>query len=297
MDIEDLKYFIAIANLENITLAAEALYITPQYLRKKVKEMETELGEILFIRTKRKLRLTEFGEFFKKQADTVVEDFNKLQNLSETYKYLKEKTLRIGIGIIETSVMQKIYDDCRVFQRVYPEYKLEFVHQGLIPNEQSLRDGDIEVGLVVKPFEDPDFETITVVKKKYVLAMNKRHPLAKKSAISPEDIVGEQFVISSKYGDFNKYLIGLMGQDVADKNIVYVNRSTELWRSIFENNFAITISSAGTNIEKILKDIVVVPFDPPQICEMVLAYKKQEPQKEVLKTFIDYMSKNTSIDI
>ena len=67
MDIEDLKYFIAIANLENITLAAEALYITPQYLRKKVKEMETELGEILFIRTKRKLRLTEFGEFFKKQ--------------------------------------------------------------------------------------------------------------------------------------------------------------------------------------------------------------------------------------
>ena len=72
MDIRVLKYFLAVAQEENITRAAQALHIAQPSLSKQIMELERELGKQLIIRGKRKITLTEEGILLRKRAEDIV---------------------------------------------------------------------------------------------------------------------------------------------------------------------------------------------------------------------------------
>ena len=61
MDITQLRYFLKTAELLNYTRASEALFITRQSLRQAIGAMESEIGQPLFVNTRNKLSLTEYG--------------------------------------------------------------------------------------------------------------------------------------------------------------------------------------------------------------------------------------------
>lgn len=68
-----LHYFLAIAREQNITKAAESLYVTQSTLSKQMMDLEKQLGKQLFIRGKRKLTLTEDGYFLRDRAQEIME--------------------------------------------------------------------------------------------------------------------------------------------------------------------------------------------------------------------------------
>ena len=72
MDIRVLKYFLAVAQEENITRAAESLHIAQPSLSKQMMELEQSLGKKLLVRGKRKITLTEEGIFLRKRAENIV---------------------------------------------------------------------------------------------------------------------------------------------------------------------------------------------------------------------------------
>lgn len=72
MEIRVLKYFLAVARYGNITRAAEELHLTQPTLSRQLNELENELGRQLFIRGKRKVMLTEEGEFLKARAKEII---------------------------------------------------------------------------------------------------------------------------------------------------------------------------------------------------------------------------------
>ena len=63
-----LQYFLAVARERNITRAAETLFISQPTLSKQMMELEEQLGRQLFVRGRRKLTLTEEGEFLRDRA-------------------------------------------------------------------------------------------------------------------------------------------------------------------------------------------------------------------------------------
>lgn len=63
-----LQYFLAVARERNITRAAESLFISQPTLSKQMMELEEQLGRQLFVRGRRKLTLTEEGEFLRDRA-------------------------------------------------------------------------------------------------------------------------------------------------------------------------------------------------------------------------------------
>ena len=65
-----LRYFLAVAREQNITRAAETLFVTQSTLSKQMMDLEKQLGKELFIRGKRKLTLTEEGAFLQSQRNT-----------------------------------------------------------------------------------------------------------------------------------------------------------------------------------------------------------------------------------
>lgn len=77
MELRELKYFLEIARQENISKAAEALYITQPSLSRQMQNLEKEIGKPLFIRGSKKITLTETGVLLKKRAEELMELYDK----------------------------------------------------------------------------------------------------------------------------------------------------------------------------------------------------------------------------
>ena len=75
-----LRYFLAISREQNITRAAEMLHVTQSTLSKQMMELEDQLGKQLLIRGKRKVTLTEEGQFLRKQAQEIMELMDKTES-------------------------------------------------------------------------------------------------------------------------------------------------------------------------------------------------------------------------
>lgn len=75
-----LRYFLAIAREQNITRAAETLHLTQSTLSKQMMDLENQLGKQLLIRGKRKVTLTEEGQFLRKQAQEIMELMDKTES-------------------------------------------------------------------------------------------------------------------------------------------------------------------------------------------------------------------------
>ena len=79
MEIRVLKYFLSVAREQNISAAAQSLFLSQPTLSRQLKELEEELGKQLFIRGSRKIALTEEGLLLRKRAEEIVELLDKTE--------------------------------------------------------------------------------------------------------------------------------------------------------------------------------------------------------------------------
>ena len=80
MELLQMRYFLAVAREQNISRAAELLFITQPSLTRQIQNMEKEVGRPLFVRGGRKLRLTEAGALLQKRAEEILSLYEKTES-------------------------------------------------------------------------------------------------------------------------------------------------------------------------------------------------------------------------
>ncbi len=96
MEIRVLRYFLAVAREENITRAAERLYISQPTLSRQLKELEEELGKKLFIRGSSKITLTEEGRLLRRRASEILDLVDKTTDEFKALDEINGGDIRIG---------------------------------------------------------------------------------------------------------------------------------------------------------------------------------------------------------
>lgn len=150
MDIRQLRYFLAIANEGQITRAAKLLNIEQPPLSRQLKQMEEELGVVLFDRNGKQLKLTHAGELLRQRAVGLLNQFN------ETLTYVKEVgegvqgVLSIGAVVSCISLLPQAIQR---FSRLYPQvtYKIREGDHFLLGEQLEKR--EIELVVTRLPFE------------------------------------------------------------------------------------------------------------------------------------------------
>ena len=117
MEIRILKYFLAVAQEECITKAAEILHTTQPNLSRQLNMLEAEVGKKLFERGSRKVTLTEEGMFLRKRAKEIIDLTERTE--SELSTYGETTSGDIYIGAPETYVMHSIAE---IFKRMHNQY-------------------------------------------------------------------------------------------------------------------------------------------------------------------------------
>lgn len=218
MELRELRYFLAVAQEQNITKAAEYLYIAQPSLSKQMQNLEKEIGRPLFIRGSRKITLTETGMLLKKRAEEMIALYEKTQ--AEIASPPDEVVGEIIIGGGESySVITVANAACEV-QKLYPSVRFRFFSGDSGDILEKLEKGLIDFGIVVDFSDLEKYNSIRLpLVDEWGVLMRKDSPLAQKSVITKEDLYDKPLICSIQSMKKGSRLNSWLGENNADFNV------------------------------------------------------------------------------
>lgn len=161
MEIRVLKYFLTVAREQNITKAAESLYITQPTLSRQIHQLESELGVRLFDRDKRKLTLTGEGLLLRKRAEDIIEITEKTEHdLIELSDEKITGCISIGTGIFSSTYF--LSDIISRFKAQYPGVSFDIYTGNTDDILERIEHGLTDIGLVLGLPEEKRYHTAPV---------------------------------------------------------------------------------------------------------------------------------------
>ena len=294
MEIRVLKYFLAVAQEESISKAAEVLNITQPTLSRQLMDLEKELKTKLLVRGKRnkKVILTDDGKVLKARAQEIVE----LANKTESEFLFDEKNLTgdIYIGGGETEAMRIIAITVKKLSEIYPNIKYHLYSGNGEDVREKLDKGLLDFGLFIEPIDKKEYGFIQLNEKDtWGLLMRKDSSLSCKKYIEPNDIRNIPIFTSRQY--LVKNLIsGWLGFDFEKLNIIgsynlLFNASIMVEEGL---GYALCIDRL-INLTGNSK-LCFKPLKPSLEAGILIAWKKNQPISKCAKIFLQKLSENNS---
>jgi DNA-binding transcriptional LysR family regulator len=192
MDLRHLRYFVAVAEELHFGHAAERLHIAQPPLSQQIKQLETEIGVTLLLRTKRHVELTPAGAVFLAEARTTLAQADEAVVRARTAHQIDADQLLLGF--IDGAVYFCLPHLLRAYQRAQPDVHISL--HGMTSGQQleALESGAIQVGILRPMRAGPRVVFEELSREQFVVAMYKGHRLAGEPAITLEALQGERFV-------------------------------------------------------------------------------------------------------
>src|SRR5262245_15574882 len=204
MELRHLRYFVAVAETENVTRAALKLHVSQPGLSRQIRDLEDELGFSLLERRAKSVRLTAAGRVFLEEARAVLKRTEEAVQNARAVANGSGTELHIGYA---TSPTAKILPPTlRAFQLEMPKARVKLHDLSTEEMLTRLRDGELELALMVKPsnatlrglgFDELGREDICV-------AVGRKHPLASRRTITLDELVREPLIALSR-ADYPDY--------------------------------------------------------------------------------------------
>lgn len=183
-----IRQFLSVVDTGNFTRAANALHIAQPSLSAGIAELERQLGTRLFVRERRRIRLTEAGNQLLPIARAIERQFHEAESQVGS---LPVPARPIKIGILES------ISSCwlgSVFSRFAGPEPLELVEGGERELRSALANGSVDFAVTLTNSDTPTFTSEVLFKEDYCLALAEHHPLAGRGSISASQIAGETMI-------------------------------------------------------------------------------------------------------
>jgi DNA-binding transcriptional LysR family regulator len=205
MELRRLRYFVAVAEELSFNRAAQRLRISQPPLSNQIKQLEEELGVLLFVRTNRGVRMTEAGEALLEEARRI------LVQLEQTTRVVQRvghgEVGRLTLGFVPSASNEVLPPILRTFRNRFPDVELflrEMRPDQVVPR---LHDKQIDAGFLFLPLDDALLNIECVSREPLVLALPESHRLAAKPRVELQALAEEPFILPARYS-----MPGLFGQ-------------------------------------------------------------------------------------
>lgn len=218
MELRVLRYFIAVANEQNISAAAKQLHLSQPTLSRQLKDLELELGTTLFERGNRKITLTEEGIFLFNKAKEIVELAEKTEaNLKGTKEEIGGE---VYIGGGETEAMQFIAKTIKALLESHSGIRFHLYSGNADDITDKLDNGLLDFGIVIEPMDKQKYDYIKLpATDLWGVLMRQNDPFAQKPFIQQEDLMDKPLLISRQTAVSNE-MTGWFGKDIDDLHVV-----------------------------------------------------------------------------
>jgi DNA-binding transcriptional LysR family regulator len=175
MELRHLRYFVAVADEQNFTRAAERLHISQPPLSRQIQDLEEELGLSLFERGSRPLQLTEAGRFFYHHATRMLEQAHAA---IQTTRRVAQAEKRLVIGFVSSTMYGALPRLVRLFRAARPNTEVQLLEMSTVDQIEALKAGRIDVGYGRIRLDDPGVTREVLREEQLVLAIPCEHEMA-----------------------------------------------------------------------------------------------------------------------
>jgi len=204
MELRHLRYFIAVAEEQNVTRAAARLHLSQPPLSRQIRDLEEELGVALFDHSAKAVRLTDAGRIFLAEARAVV---LRADEAVRTVKAVASgKRGEIHVGYAPSLTVELLPRALRTFQDANPDIRVQLHDLSTQEMLQGLRNGKLHLALLIQlsarvlaglVFEELHRYAVCV-------AVNLAHPLARARKVGLEQVARER-LIAYTLADYPEY--------------------------------------------------------------------------------------------
>lgn len=288
MELRVLRYFLTVAQEENITKAAALLHVTQPTLSRQLMQLEEELGCKLFHRSQYRIILTDAGMLLRRRAQEIVELADKTQR--EFAQPEGELAGEISIGCGETQGMTFLSQHIRSFRELHPQVQFRIYSANADDVKERIEKGLLDLGLLTEPVDIGRYAFLRLPQKdRWGALVPKDSPLAQKEGITPQDLTGVPLLMSGR-DKVRSELAGWFGDEFDRLTIAATFNLILNAANMVKNGVGVALCFDLENISDALQ---FVPLSPKLETGTVLAWKKDKPLSPAAEQFHRHI-KNTN---
>ncbi|WP_217244891.1 LysR family transcriptional regulator [Streptomyces sp. AC602_WCS936] len=194
MDLQQMRYVVAVAETRNFTRAAERCFVVQSSLSHRIAGLERELGVKLFARSSRRVELTPAGTAFVAGARECLAAADRAA--ADAAAATGTVRGRLAVGVIVTTAAVDVPELLQRYRARHPEARVALRSGRSDELAAAVRSGDLDIAFLGVPESEPPFgvETVVLGHDQHVLVVPTGHWVTGVSRVTLQEIAEETFV-------------------------------------------------------------------------------------------------------
>lgn len=186
MEMNQIRYFLAVCEHRNFTHAAQASNVSQPSLTAAIKKLEDELGAPLFLRDRAGCRLTALGTLLKPRLETIQQESQEAKMEALRHNRLERVPIKIGIG--ETIGYGRISEIVERYRLRYPQAEIELIVNTDKQLLEELRNGCLDMAIASNEASSDLYRIDMLYQEEYRVVVAAEHGLSTNKSVSLEDL-------------------------------------------------------------------------------------------------------------
>ena len=239
MDLRQLEIIRAIADTGSFTAAGDKLHVSQSAISRQILLLEDELGEPVFHRIGRRIRITPAGESLLQLSHRVFQDLDEtVSSITDKRESLSGTMRLVGGMTVCLYVFPVVLAEVR---RIHPQLDLKITVGSAERSIAMLRSGAGDLGLLTLPVEASDLVSVPVLQEELLLITYPSHPLAKKKSIVAADLADQPFVLFETGSITRRLVEDLFHREGIRPEIIMETENVEIIKAMVRNGLGISI--------------------------------------------------------
>ncbi|MBQ7730003.1 MAG: LysR family transcriptional regulator [Spirochaetales bacterium] len=289
MELQQIRYFKALAETGNLTKTADRLHITPPTLSISISRLEEELGAQLFDRIKGRLYLNEMGKVFLESSSTILNVLDSSCNNVRNISLLGKKTLMVSTAVSSFRLSELLFQ----YLESHLDVRLINKHNDVSNIETDLTERHFGFAISLAGVMDNKMLNSRMIgpeNKVFYVGMSKTHPLARHKSVRLKDLRYERFIFPPADLPLTKSFYAICRNAGFEPDVV-AECSTFLMTRFIEKGLGVTfVASAGfLNNETIVRVPVSDVRDFSQD-RFAIYWSKKHQMSDEERDFLDFVT-------
>ena len=239
MDLRQLEIIRAIADSGSFTAAGEKLHVSQSAISRQILLLEDELGEPVFHRIGRRIRITPAGEALLQLSHRVFQDLqDTVSTISDKRESLQGTIRLVGGMTVCLYVFPVLLSEVR---RLHPHLDMKVTVGSAERSIAMLRSGAGDLGLLTLPVEASDLVSVPVLREELLLITYPTHPIAKKKTITPADLDKEPFVLFETGSITRRLVEAFFARERIAPQIIMETENVEIIKAMVRSGLGMSI--------------------------------------------------------
>ncbi|GAA1953912.1 LysR substrate-binding domain-containing protein [Nocardioides panacihumi] len=285
MDLRHLRYFVAVAEERHFGRAAERLHMAQPPLSQAIRQLESELGVVLLLRTTRRVDLTEAGAAYLARARSILAEMDEAAH--EARRVAAGVVGRLAIGCVGSATYSLLPALSRHLATELPGVDFAFRGEMLAPDQvEALRSGVIDVALLRPPVADLSLTVTPLRSDRLVVALPVDHVLARRRQVRVADLRDADLIVHSADRRSVMYdvVIGLFRDAGIDPRVRH---------EVGETSTLVTLVAGGLGVAVVPEPVTALALDGvayrPLVrsaasVELAVAYRSERGEPHLMRT-------------